>query len=165
MPDSYQKDLDTSKADKVKDAAKLFTQVESKGIYSLISNFEFLKQHDPVFYQLASTAEQFFTMDPNTTIMKLRQLSEAFAKDIASRFNIPSYSYNNQNELLYQIDRKINLDSRVKDIFHKLRKDGNKAVHEFTFGDHKQAIGDLQLAQFMVAQTTTVKESDDQSVP
>ncbi|WP_345971321.1 type I restriction-modification system endonuclease [Sulfurimonas sp. HSL1-6] len=146
MSDSYQKYIDTSKADKVKDASKLFMQVESKGIYSLISNFEFLKQHDPVFYQLASAAEQFFAMDPNTTIMKLRQLSEAFAKDIASRFNIPSYSYNNQSELIYQIDRKINLDSRVKDIFHKLRKDGNKAVHEFTFGDHKQAIGDLQLA-------------------
>ena len=118
----------------------------SNSLNSSSSNFQFLKQYDPIFYQLASTAEQFFVLDPNTTIMKLRQLAEALAKDIASRFNIPSYSYNNQNELLYQIDRKINLDSRVKDIFHKLRKDGNKAVHEFTFGDHKQAIGDLQLA-------------------
>ena len=38
------------------------------------------------------------------------------------------------------------MDSRVKDIFHKLRKDGNKAVHEFTFGDYKQALLDLRLA-------------------
>jgi type I restriction enzyme R subunit len=110
------------------------------------SNFYFLEDHDPVFFQLASSAEQFFAADPNTAIVKLRQFAEALAKDIASRFNIPSYSYSNQNELIYQIDRKINLDPRIKDIFHKLRKDGNKAVHEFTFGDHRQALTALRLA-------------------
>ncbi|MBU1642108.1 type I restriction-modification system endonuclease, partial [bacterium] len=146
MSDSYQKDIDTPKADRVKDSGLLFDKAISKNIQHLISNFHFLQQHDPIFYQLASTAEQLFSLDPNTTIMKLRQLAEAFAKDIASRFNIPPYSYDNQSELIYQIDRKITLDSRVRDIFHKLRKDGNKAVHEFTYGDHKQAITDLQLA-------------------
>ena len=133
-------------ADTLNDSAKMFTQLDSQSVNSLVSNFQFLKEHDPVFFKLASAAEQFFFLDPNTTMVKLRQLSEAMAKDIASRFNIPSYSYNNQNELLYQIDRKIHLDSRIKDIFHKLRKDGNKAVHEFDFGDHKLAISALNLA-------------------
>lgn len=111
---------------------------------SIFSNFEFLKHHDPVFYQLASAAEQFFRVDPNTTLIKIRQLSEAFAKDIASRLNIAPYSYKNQNELLYQIDRKLGLDSVVKDLFHTLRKEGNKAVHEFRT-NHRQAIDALQL--------------------
>ena len=39
------------------------------------SNFAFLKEHDPLFLQLASTAEQVFAADPNTTLIKLRQLS------------------------------------------------------------------------------------------
>jgi type I restriction enzyme R subunit len=95
---------------------------------------------------LASAAEQYFRLDPNTTMVKLRQLTEAMAKDIASRLNISPYAYKNQHDLIYQIDRRINLDSRIKDIFHKLRKDGNKAVHEFTFGEHKLALLDLRLA-------------------
>jgi len=144
MHEKYQKKIDASKVDKAEDAGLLFNKEHT--IDSLRSNFYFLETHDPIFYQLASTAEQFFAVDPNTTIVKLRQLAEALSKEIASRFNIPSYSYTNQNELIYQIDRKINLDSRIKDIFHKLRKDGNKAVHEFTFGDHRQAITSLRLA-------------------
>lgn len=52
------------------------------------SNFVFLKEHDPVFQQLASTAEQAFASDPNTTLIKLRQLGEALAQDLASRAGI-----------------------------------------------------------------------------
>lgn len=37
-------------------------------------NFSFLAEHDPVFLQLASTAEQVFAADPNTMLIKLRQL-------------------------------------------------------------------------------------------
>ena len=146
MSDKYQKSIDRAKTEQVEDAGLLYTGTVPNTIQQVTSNFQFLKQHDPIFYQLASVAEQFFALDPNTTIVKLRQLAEALAKDIASRFNIASYSYKNQNELIYQIDRKIHLDSRVKDIFHKLRKDGNKAVHEFDFGDHKQAMLALRLA-------------------
>ena len=146
MSNKYQEKIDVSQIDKVEDVAVLYQNDILLNIQELTSNFQFLKQHDPVFFQLASSSEQFFVVDPNTAIVKLRQLAEALAKDIASRFNIPPYSYTNQNELIYQIDRKINLDSRIKDIFHKLRKDGNKAVHEFTFGDHQQAITALRLA-------------------
>ncbi len=66
--------------------------------------------------------------DPNTTLVKLRQFSEVLAKDIATKLSISSLMYNNQNELIYQIDRKLNLSSNVKDILHVLRKRGNKAV-------------------------------------
>lgn len=51
------------------------------------TNFDFLKEHDPIFYQLA-TAERAFISDPNTTlIIKLRQLGEAVAQDLAGRCN------------------------------------------------------------------------------
>lgn len=40
------------------------------------SNFYFLKEYDPVFFQLDSAAECAFSGDPNTTLIKLRQLAE-----------------------------------------------------------------------------------------
>ncbi|WP_312958381.1 hypothetical protein [Stutzerimonas nitrititolerans] len=52
------------------------------------SNFAFLQEHNPIFLQLASTAEQVFASDPNTTLIKLRQLGEALAQDLASRAGI-----------------------------------------------------------------------------
>lgn len=108
------------------------------------SNFTFLKQHDPVFFQLASAAEQFFRADPNTTIIKVRQLSEAFSKEIASQLRISPFTYKNQNELLYAIDRQLSLDPVVRDLFHTVRKAGNKAVHEYST-NHKQAMDALRL--------------------
>ena len=38
--------------------------VNIEGIMDHKSNFEFLKEHDPVFFQLASAAEQAFAGDP-----------------------------------------------------------------------------------------------------
>ena len=52
------------------------------------ANFEFLKDHDPLLLQLATTAESAFVPDPNTTLLKLRQLGEAMAQDIASRLGV-----------------------------------------------------------------------------
>ncbi|MES9904401.1 MAG: hypothetical protein ABW168_17210 [Sedimenticola sp.] len=49
------------------------------------SNFGFLEEYDPIFLRLASTAERAFSSDPNTTLIKLRQLGEALAQDLAAR--------------------------------------------------------------------------------
>lgn len=104
MSDKYQKEIDTSKISQVEDAGLLCKCVVPNTVESLTFNFLFLKQHDLVFYQLVSAAEQFFAFDPNTMMVKLRQLAETLAKDMASRFNIPPCSYNNQQDLLHQID-------------------------------------------------------------
>lgn len=53
-----------------------------------VSNFDFLKEHDPLFFQLASAAENAFASDPNTTLIKLRQLGEALAQDLAARCGV-----------------------------------------------------------------------------
>lgn len=42
-------------------------------------NVWFLQGHDPIFVKLAIMAEQVFAADPNTTLIKLRQLGEEFA--------------------------------------------------------------------------------------
>ncbi len=92
------------------------------------SNFAFLAEHDPVFLQLATTAEQVFAADPNTTLIKLRQLGEAIAQDIAARVGIEIDADTKQADLLFKLGREINLDSTVRSLFHTLRIEGNKAT-------------------------------------
>tara|TARA_R110000803_G_scaffold127561_1_gene194948 strand:- start:146 stop:427 length:282 start_codon:yes stop_codon:yes gene_type:complete len=47
-------------------------------------NFSFLSEHDDVFVELAESAERAFASDPNTTLIKLRQLGEALAQHLAA---------------------------------------------------------------------------------
>ncbi len=93
-----------------------------------MSNFDFLGEHDPIFLQLASAAERAFSSDPNTTLIKLRQLGEALAQDIAARCGIEFDQQTTQADLLFKISRQIRLEPTVRDLFHTLRKEGNRAV-------------------------------------
>lgn len=110
------------------------------------SNFAFLAEHDPVFLQLASTAEQVFAADPNTTLIKLRQLGEALAQDIAARSGIEFTSDTSQADLLFRLNREIRLDPTIREMFHILRIEGNRATHQFRTR-HKEAMDGLKLAR------------------
>ncbi|WP_461534725.1 hypothetical protein [Spongorhabdus nitratireducens] len=83
------------------------------------SNFRFLESHNPIFFQLASTAELIFAHDPNTTLVKLRQLGEAMAQDLAARVGI-DYEEMTQAELLPHVSRRINLDENIRALFHSV---------------------------------------------
>lgn len=48
------------------------------------ANFGFLAEHDVLFVQLAAAAERAFASDPNTTLIKLRQLGEALAQHLVN---------------------------------------------------------------------------------
>lgn len=110
------------------------------------SNFSFLAEHDPVFLQLANTAEQVFAADPNTTLIKLRQLGEAIAQDIAARIGIELTADTRQADLLFKLGREINLDPTIRGLFHTLRIQGNKATHQFRTA-HKEAMDGLRVAR------------------
>src|SRR6266702_4577581 len=110
-----------------------------------MTNFDFLKIHDPIFLQLAQAAESAFNPDPNTTLIKLRQLGEAFAKDIASRIGIAVDKNAKQADLIRGIDDNVGLDRTVRDLFHTLRKLGNSATHEYV-SSHHEALQALQIA-------------------
>jgi hypothetical protein len=92
-------------------------------------NFPFLEEHDAVFLQLAVTAERVFFSDPNTTLIKLRQLGEALAQNIAARCGIGFDDQTSQADLLYKINRELRLDPEIRTLFHTLRIEGNKATH------------------------------------
>jgi type I restriction enzyme R subunit len=109
-------------------------------------NFEFLAEYDPVFLQLTTAAERVFSSDPNTTLIKLRQLGEALAQDLATRTGIVFDENTTQSDLLWKLNREIDLDSTIRNLFHTLRIEGNKATHQFQT-QHKEAMNGLRIAQ------------------
>lgn len=110
------------------------------------SNFGFLAKHEPLFFQLGSSAERLFAFDPNASLLKLRQLGEAMARSIAARLTISFDDRTTQIDLLYDINRQINLDTTVRELFHTLRTEGNRAAHEFTT-TFKEAMDALKVAR------------------
>lgn len=110
------------------------------------SNFAFLKDYDPLLLQLAVTAERSFVPDPNTTLIKLRQLAEALAQEIAARVGIETDPQTRQLDLLRDIDQKLRLDRNANEAFHQIRRLGNKATHDFSSSTHRDALKALQIA-------------------
>lgn len=110
------------------------------------SNFSFLAEHDPLFVELAFAAERAFSSDPNTTLIKLRQLGEAMAQHIATLAAVPFDEQTSQADLLYKINRELKLEPVVRELFHTLRIEGNKATHQFKT-KHKEAISGLVVAR------------------
>ncbi|MCU4675251.1 type I restriction-modification system endonuclease [Catenovulum sp. 2E275] len=110
------------------------------------SNFGFLAEHDPLFAELALSAERAFKSDPNTSLIKLRQLGEALAQHLAAAAGISFDKQTSQADLLYKIQRELKLEPVVKELFHILRIEGNKATHQFKT-QHKEAINGLVVAR------------------
>ncbi|TMS82688.1 type I restriction-modification system endonuclease [Pseudoalteromonas sp. S554] len=111
-----------------------------------MGNFYFLSEHDDLFVELAGAAEKAFASDPNTTLIKLRQLGEAIAQHIAVLVKVNFEDNTSQLELIHRISRELQLDQVVKDLFHTLRVEGNKATHKFRT-KHKEAINGLVVAR------------------
>jgi type I restriction enzyme R subunit len=110
------------------------------------SNFAFLEEHDPLFVELATGAERVFSSDPNTTLIKLRQLGEAIAQHIASLVGVEFDEKTSQADLLYRLNRELQFESVTRELFHTLRIEGNKATHQFRT-QHKEALDGLKVAR------------------
>ncbi|GAD79038.1 type I restriction-modification system endonuclease [Vibrio ezurae] len=120
------------------------------------SNFEFLKHHDELLFRLANRAEQCFVPDPNTTLVKIRQLGEALAQNVAARVGVQYGKDENgrdirQVDLLRNLEYKLTLDQRINDSFHTIRKLGNTANHDFTSSSHRDALKALVLGHALSA--------------
>lgn len=109
-------------------------------------NFDFLDSHDERLVTLGGLAENYFPGDPSTTLVKLRQFAELMAKLIAARHAV----YRDEREKFDDILRRMSSDCliprEIANIFHTLRKAGNKAVHEAE-GTHSTALTALKLAR------------------
>jgi type I restriction enzyme R subunit len=88
-------------------------------------NFGFLAQHDELLAQLASLAERYFTDDPNTCLIKLRQFGEALAQQVAASAGVWTSHEENQLELLNRLKASNILPRQSADLFHAIRRAGN----------------------------------------
>ncbi|WP_201787904.1 hypothetical protein [Syntrophotalea acetylenica] len=74
----------------------------------LRSNFAILQEHDEQLLRLGMLAEKYFPEDPNTSILKLRQLAELLAQMVATKVGLYLSPEESQYDLLRRLqDRDI----------------------------------------------------------
>ncbi len=108
------------------------------------SNFDMLRAYEAQLWRLGVLAERYFAQDPNTSLLKLRQLSELLAQSLAARTGL----YFNPQESQYELIRRLHgegvLPKEVKQILDQIRVTGNAANHALQ-GDHAAALSTLKL--------------------
>ncbi|MFN7900627.1 MAG: type I restriction endonuclease, partial [Synechococcaceae cyanobacterium] len=109
------------------------------------TNFDHLHRYDEQLFRLAALAERYFPEDPNTTLIKLRQLGELLARHTASRFGLELRIEETQQVLLRRLEAEGCLDREIAELFHVLRRKGNLANHAMG-GDHATALKTLRMA-------------------
>lgn len=109
------------------------------------SNFAHLARLQADLAQLGGRAERFFSEDPNTCLLKLRQFAELMAQQVAARAGLYVPEEDNQATLLNRLRQQGWLPREVADLFHWIRKAGNEANHQL-HGSHAQALQGLKMA-------------------
>ena len=109
------------------------------------TNFVHLRSYDEQLFRLGSLAERYFPEDPNTALIKLRQLGERLAQQVASRFGVFTSAQETQLALIRRLEFDGLIESEVSALFHDLRSKGNDATHGL-YGDHASALSTLKIA-------------------
>ena len=90
-------------------------------------------------------AEKYFTEDPNTCILKLRQLAEALAQHVASHVGLLTSTEESQFDLIRRLQDEGILPREVAQLFDEIRRAGNAASHAVK-GDHGTALTSLKIS-------------------
>ena len=129
------------------------------------TNFAVLQQHDEQLLWLGMLAERYFSDDPNTCLLKLRQLTELLAQTVAARTGLYLSSEEKQYDLLRRLQDSGILPREIYQIFGEIRRAGNAANHAIS-GDHRTALSALKLSwQLGLWFHRTFKEPGYQSGP
>jgi type I restriction enzyme R subunit len=90
-------------------------------------------------------AEKYFADDPNTCLLKLRQLAKLLAQQVASRVGLFVSVEESQYDPLRRLQDQGILPREITQLFNEIRRAGNAASHALT-GDHRMALNSLKLA-------------------
>src|SRR5689334_3565994 len=93
----------------------------SMGVFS---NFDFLASHDERLARIGALAERYFFDDAPSVLIKLRQLSEFMAKDVAARHGLLPSSSVTFDEVLRTLKLRSILPREIADLFFHLKKLG-----------------------------------------
>lgn len=94
------------------------------------SNFNFLSAHDVQLARLGALAERYFHDDAPAGLIKLRQLAEFLAKEVAARHALLPSAQANFDDTLRALKLRAVMPREVADLFYHLKKVGNAAAHE-----------------------------------
>jgi type I restriction enzyme, R subunit len=112
------------------------------------SNFQFLEAHDARLVTLGAQAEQALGEDPVLCLVRLRQLGEQLARRASALLGLPLSPQADLRELIDRLAAPPHsvLGADLRDLFHGLRKAGNRAVHEL-HGTPGEALHQLRMAR------------------
>ncbi len=108
------------------------------------TNFAHLEQHDEQLVRLGMLAERYFADDPNTALLKLRQLAELLAQLVATRVGLFTSRDEAQYELVRRLQEQGILPREIAQLFGEVRRAGNAATHAIS-GDHRTALTILKI--------------------
>lgn len=109
-------------------------------------NFTFLLRYGEHLDRLGALAERYFSEDPNTCLIKLRQLAEELARQTAARNGLLTAPDEPQSDLLRRLKFEQAAPAEALDLFHHLRLVGNRAVHD-ALADYREALAALKVAR------------------
>lgn len=110
------------------------------------ANFAFLQTYEPQLANLATLAEQYYTNDPVTCLMKLRQFGELLAQLVAKKVGLYAIPNEPQLDLLNRLHNTGYLPDDIHRMFQEIRQVGNQAAHDYT-GEHPIALRHLKYAR------------------
>lgn len=108
------------------------------------TNFAHLEAHDEQLVRLGMLAERYFADDPNTALLKLRQLAELLAQLVATRVGLYTSREEAQYDLLRRLQDQSILPREIAQLFGEIRRAGNAANHAIV-GDHRTALAVLKI--------------------
>lgn len=111
---------------------------------TLRTNFAYLQEHDEQLLRLGLLAEKYFADDPNTSLLKLRQLTELLAQIVATKVGQYVSSQEAQYDLLRRLQDQGILPREIAQLFGEVRRRGNAANHSMA-GDHRSALAALKI--------------------
>lgn len=92
-------------------------------------------------------SERYFPEDPNTCLLKLRQLAESLAQATATRVGVcEAPAQEGQYELHGRLRDPGIVPPEVYQLFGEVQRTGNAAIHAFA-GDHRPARASLKAAR------------------
>lgn len=109
-------------------------------------NFAFMRVYGVQFDRLGALAERYFTDDPNTCLIKLRQFGELLAQEVAARTGLYVAADESQADLLRRLRVERAVPPQALELFHQIRSAGNRAAHAHA-EDHILALGTLKIGR------------------
>ncbi len=111
-------------------------------------NFGFLRE--PLLARLGDLAELYALGDPNSSLLKSRQLAEALLQAAAARLGMTAGPHDTQLSLIRVLENEGVLGAELAEVFHTIRQSGNAAAHRFS-GTVADAVSVLRLARAAAA--------------